>query len=407
VPVLADTRKDGRPDAVEAGRGLGARGRHHPGEPVRDHDPQQGQGGQRPDQPLPGPVDDEHRGHGVDEAGEAGEPVGRHDQHDGQHRDRVQGAGQRPGPDDRGRDVAGRVAQLLAGRRRQLEAEEVVDQHGGDDDEHRPGGRQVAGGGGVDPVASRVQDDGQGEEAEQGHLGGRPGQRDPLAGPQRRHRQRHRRPDEGKGHRDPPAALKGHEQPVDHGDAGDGGRAADPDGRLQEVDERDERPGVAPEGKSRPHVRAALVREGGAELGDGQPGGHEEEHGHDGQPDQRLGAALGHRPEGVEHDDGRDQQADGVQPPQLAAELGPLDERALGGGGVGRQLHRTDRGHGGSPSMTALPSWKPHARREAVPGDTQGRCHAAHRDGSTRASIQDRRVTGREQAVLRSGPGGT
>ena len=39
--------EDGRPDAVEAGRGLGARGRHHPGEPVGDHDPEQGQGGQR------------------------------------------------------------------------------------------------------------------------------------------------------------------------------------------------------------------------------------------------------------------------------------------------------------------------------------------------------------------------
>jgi hypothetical protein len=231
----------------------------------------------------------------------------------------------------------------------------------------------AAGGGGVHPVAGRVQAHGQGEEAEQGHLGGRPGQGDPLAGPQRRHGQRDRRPDKGKGHRDPPAALQGHEQPVDHGDAGDGGRAADPDGRLHEVDERDQRPGVAAEGQSRPHVRAALVREGRAELGDDQPGGHEEEHGHDGQPDQRLGAALGDRPEGVENDDGRDQQADRVQPSQLAAELGPLDERALGGDGIGRQLHRTDRGHGGSPpSMTALPHGSPTPGGRQCPATPEG-----------------------------------
>ena len=126
VPVRAETRpRAGGPPPVEAGRGLGPRGRHHPGEAVGDQDPEEGQGGQPADRPGPGPVDGEHRGQGVDEAGQAGEPLGRDDLHDGQHRHGVQGAGEGAGADDRSRHVPGRVAELLGGRRGQLEAEEV------------------------------------------------------------------------------------------------------------------------------------------------------------------------------------------------------------------------------------------------------------------------------------------
>ena len=401
-----DPAEAGRADAVEAGRGLGARGRHHPGEPVGDQDPEEGERGQAADQALPGAVDDEDGGQGVDEAGQAGEPVGRDDQHDGQHRDGVHDAGEDAGADDRGRDVAGRVAQLLAGGRRQLEAEEVVDQHGSDHGEHRPGGDQVAGGRAVDAVAGRVDDDGRGEEGEQPDLGGGAGQRDPLAGPQGRGRRGDRHPDEGQRHRHPPDALEGDDQPVDDGHGGDGQGAADPDGRLQEVDERDQRPGVAAEGQPRPDIGAALVGEGGAQLGDDQPGGHEEAHRHHGQQGQRLGPALGHRPQGVEDHDGRDQQADRVQPPQLPAELGPLGPGAPGDGGIGRQLHRTDRCHARSPSTACLMQYKLRGGELAVTGGTGRRCRAAHAAGPW---PQHRRPAGDgpEHRVLRSWPAGT
>jgi hypothetical protein len=176
----------------------------------------------------------------------------------------------------------------------------------------------------VHAVLGGVGGHGGGEEAEQGDLDGRPGQGNPLAGPQWQGGEGDRGPYEPEGDQDPPGPADGDEQPVDHGHGGDGQRPADPYRRLEDVDEGDQGPGVAAEGQPSPDVGAALVGEGGAELGDDQPGGHEEQGRDQGQPGQRLGAAPGHRPQGVEDHDGRNQQADGVQAPQLAAELGPL-----------------------------------------------------------------------------------
>ena len=80
------------------------------------------------------------------------------------------------------------------------------------------------------------------------------------------------------------APVDGDDQPVDGGDARDRERAADPDGRLDPVDEGDERPGQAPERHPRPDVWAALVRERRPELGDHEPGGHEEQRADEREP---------------------------------------------------------------------------------------------------------------------------
>ena len=88
-----------------------------------------------------------------------------------------------------------------------------------------------------------------------------------------------------------------------------------------------------------------------------------------------------HCPQGVEDDDGRDEQADRVQPSRLPAQLGPLGDRAPGDLGVGRQLHRTDGCHGGSPfdgrASTASEAVAPQqgsvvGYRVAVPCGTSG-----------------------------------
>ncbi len=85
-------------------------------------------------------------------------------------------------------------------------------------------------------------------------------------------------------------------------------RAADPD-RIREpvedgVDTRDE----APECEPCPDVAAALLGEGGTELGRQEGVGDEEQDGQDEQPGEALGAVRGDLPERVDADDGADQE---------------------------------------------------------------------------------------------------
>jgi hypothetical protein len=165
---------------------------------------------------------------------------------------------------------------------------------------------------------------------EQRDLSSRAGEREPPAGADGQHRDRHRAPHKAEREADPPGALERDDQPAGDRDRGDRERAADPDRRLHPVHDRHQRAGEAAEGEPRPRVRAALLWERRAELSDHQPRRHEEQRGGDDQPGQGLDTAPSNRAEGVEHDDAGHQQADGVEPPKLAARRGPLSAGARG-----------------------------------------------------------------------------
>jgi hypothetical protein len=173
----------------------------------------------------------------------------------------------------------------------------------------------------VDAVLRGVDRDRDREEQEQHDLDHGTGRRDPLPDPERCDGQADGQPDEREREGEPPRPFDGDDHLVDDRDAGDRERAADPDRRLDPVDDRDQRPGQAPEGHPRPDVWASLVRKRRAELRDHETGGHEEQRADKGEPHDRLRAATGDGAERVEHDDRRDQETDGVEPAELAPEL--------------------------------------------------------------------------------------
>lgn len=182
------------------------------------------------------------------------------------------------------------------------------------------------------------------------------------ASAQRGERQHHGGPDEPQRQQDPRDAVQRDDQPVGHGDCGDRQRAADPDGRLDPVGQRDQRAGERAERQPRPHVGATLPGDRGAQLGHDQPGGQEEQHRHDHDPGDRLGPVLRHRPQRVEHHDRGDQQADGVQPAELPPQLGLFHTCVLG-----VAEHRGDATAGSLPISTQESRQPPARMHRANP----------------------------------------
>ena len=134
-----------------------------------------------------------------------------------------------------------------------------------------------------------------------------------------------------------PDPLERLEELAEHGQGGDGERSPQPDRRLDPVEEGRQGAAQTPKRKPCPDVGTALLREGGAQLGDDEPGRDEEGQGDDEQPGQRLCAPVRNSAQRVDDDDRRDQQADRVEAAELAPQL-----RALRPGAVERLLGLTD-----------------------------------------------------------------
>jgi hypothetical protein len=125
---------------------------------------------QAADQAGRSPVDAEHGLHCVDQSMQRADAVRWEHHEDGEDRDRVHQRLADAGARDGHGDVAPRIHHLLRGRRRQLDADERVQQHRHDGDEHREGRSHVVHGQAVDPVLNAVRDDRRGEERQQDDL---------------------------------------------------------------------------------------------------------------------------------------------------------------------------------------------------------------------------------------------
>ncbi len=338
----------------------------HGERPVRAHDPGRAGGQQAQDEQEGAAVAEDQAGpaeggravggdvaavhgedglDGADEPAEVGDGAGRQHDQDADHGQRVEHDAGHAGAGDGERHVALRVGHLLARAVGQLEADEVEQQHA--HQEHEPAGRRrvAARAQAVGAVLGRVEDDREGEQAEQDEPGEGPGRGQPLAHAEGRDGGHDGQPDERQ--RDDVEHRSGHgvalvEEHLDGADAGNGQRAADPHRVGDPVQEVVHRPGQVPEGQPGPVVGTALLREGGAELGEQQGLRHEEDDREDHHPGEGLAAALRDRGDRVHADDGADEEEQDVEAAEVPLQLLSLDigdGQRVQGGHSGRSSH--------------------------------------------------------------------
>jgi hypothetical protein len=272
------------------------------------------------------------------------------DDQDADHGQGVQRHAGHRGAGDPERHVTLRVGHLLAGAAGQLEADEVEQQHADEEHETTLGQLVAARAQAVRPVLEREDDDREGEHAKQEEPGEGSGRGQPLGLAERHDGGQDRQPDEREGDDEP--QRRGHvramvEEHLDGGDATDSQRAADPHRVGDPVQEVVDRPGQMPEGQPGPVVRAALLREGRAQLGEQQRLRHEEHHREDHHPGESLAAALCHVGDGVHADDGADQEEQDVEAAEVPPQLLPLDGSRNGRRVQGVSHLRRSRGSAG------------------------------------------------------------